>query len=378
MMRISKTLKKAVLTIFILFTAITLISCSKGASEVVEIIPEEDISTTATKSETTAITETATEETEIGGPYSPYDGLKVDSDISSLRPLAVMVDNDPSARPQKGLSQASCVYEIVDEGGVTRFVAIFGPNIDPPVVGPVRSARPYYVEVAFSFDALFAHHGGSDQAFEAIDYLNSILSSNGGTGFPDLDQIRTSAPFWRDPAYPGWRDAFLDTLKTKEFAKKNNISLGGGKSPFKFKDDALEGERASADTVVLNFSSKTYEAKFVYDPSTNSYAKFLAGSPHVDAANNQQVMAKNIIVQITDIANTGDEKGHMAVRTIGEGKAFFFFDGKVVEGIWKHDSLDTPFLYLDSNGNPIKLNRGLTWVGFLPNEDSLSATSLGD
>jgi hypothetical protein len=378
MMHLSKALNKTVLSIFILFTIVTLISCSKGASEVIEIIPEEESSATATESGTAVTTATTIEEPEVGGPFSQYDGLKVDSDISNLRPLAVMVDNDPAARPQKGLSQASCVYEIVDEGGVTRYVAIFGPNIDPPVVGPVRSARPYYVEVAFSFDALYAHHGGSDQAFETIDYLNSIIISKGGTGFPDIDQIRTGAPFWRDPAYPGWRNAFLDTLKTKEFAENNNISFEGGESPFIFKDDALVGERGSDDTLVLNFSSKTYEAKFVYDPSTNIYAKFLADSPHVDSGNNQQVMAKNIIVQITDIANTGDEKGHMAVRTMGEGKAFFFFDGKVVEGIWKHDSLDTPFQYFDSNGNSIKLNRGLTWVGFLPGEDSISATSLGD
>lgn len=366
----SKTLKKAVLIIFILFTTIALISCSKGTSEVVEIIPEEDISTTVT--ETTATTEVSTEAPEVGGPYSPYDGLKVESDISNVRPLAVMIDNAPPARPQKGISQASIVYEIVDEGGVTRFVVIFGPNTNPSVIGPVRSARPYYVEVGFSYDALYAHFGGSDMAFETINYLSTV------GGFGDLDTIKTGAPFWRDNTRQSPYNAYMDATKLREFCEKNNISQDGGRSSLKFKDDASQGESGSADIVVLNFSSKTFEAKFVYDPSTNSYAKFLAGNPHIDAANNQQVIAKNIIVQITDIANTGDEKGHMAVRTIGEGKAFFFFDGKVIEGIWKHDSLDAPFQYLDANGNLIKLNRGLTWVGFLPSDDKLNATSLGD
>jgi len=375
MMHQTKTLKRTVLTIFIFIAAAILISCSNGASEVVEIIPEESSSMTVTESETTAITETSDEESQVGGPYSLYDGLKVDSDISKIRPLAVMVDNAPPARPQKGISQASIVYEIVDEGGVTRFVVVFGPNINPSVIGPVRSARPYYVEVGYSYDTLFTHFGYSDQALDTIRYLVKFGElANLDTLNPDEPQ----APFWRDSSRASPHNAFVDANKLRDFCNEINISLDGGRSALKFKDDALQGDRGSADTVVLNFSSNTYEAKFVYDPSTNSYAKFLAGSPHIDTANNQQVTAKNIIVQITDITNTGDEKGHMAVRTIGEGKAFFFFDGKVVEGIWKHDSLDLPFQYLDTNGNPIKINRGLTWVGFLPNEDSLGATSLGD
>ncbi|GFP33103.1 hypothetical protein HKBW3S42_01421, partial [Candidatus Hakubella thermalkaliphila] len=96
-----------------------------------------------TEEETTAVSPVTTEEIsqeqeEVpGGPYSPYDGKEVDQDISNLRPLAIIVENLPVARPQSGLTKASVVYEIVSEGGITRYVVIYGPNINPEIIGPV-------------------------------------------------------------------------------------------------------------------------------------------------------------------------------------------------------------------------------------------------
>ncbi len=333
----------------------------------------------STEEETTPISTVTTEEVSqeeeevSGGPYSPYDGREVDQDISNLRPLAIMVGDSLVAGPQSGLTKASVVYEVVAEGGITRYVVIYGPNINPEIIGPVRSARPYYVEIAYSFDALFAHFGGSDQAFKGkpgniIDYL----------GIPDIDAIATGAPYWRDQSRPAPHNAYMDANKLREFAENKGYSLSGGRSPFRFKEDASAEERGEQDAVTVNFSHPSFQAKFVYDPEGNDYLKYLAGNPHVDRESGEQIRVKNVIVQITDIVNTGNADGHMAVRTTGEGQAFYFLDGKVIAGTWEREGMDDSFAYLDQGGAPVKFNRGQTWVCFVPSEENLAATSLGD
>lgn len=353
-----------VILLLALFLVLMLVSSCKKSETPAPPTEEE------TTSVSTVTTEEITQEEEevSGGPYSPYDGKEVDQDISHLRPLAVMVENSPVARPQSGLTKASVVYEVVAEGGITRYVVIYGPNINPEIIGPVRSARPYYVEIAYSFDALFAHFGSSDQGFKVIDYL----------GIPDIDAIRTGAPHRRDPSKPAPYNAYMDANKLRAFAENKGYSLSGGKSPFLFKEDAAAEERGEQDAVTVNFSHPSFQAKFVYDPEGNDYLKYVAGNPHVDRETGEQIRVKNVIVQITDIVNTGNADGHMAVRTTGEGQAFYFLDGRVIAGTWKREGVDDPFAYLDESGAPVKFNRGQTWVCFVPSEENLAATSLGD
>ena len=51
------------------------------------------------------------------------------------------------------------------EGNVTRFLAIFQSE-QPEIVGPVRSARDYYIELAKGYDSLYIAHGYSPDAKE--------------------------------------------------------------------------------------------------------------------------------------------------------------------------------------------------------------------
>src|SRR3989339_1542901 len=78
------------------------------------------------------------------------------------RPLGIMVENHKEARPQSGLSSADVIYEVVAEGGITRFMAIFYCNLSDVQVGPVRSARTYFLDWLGEYDALYAHVGGAN------------------------------------------------------------------------------------------------------------------------------------------------------------------------------------------------------------------------
>src|SRR5689334_13298629 len=80
------------------------------------------------------------------------DGVLVKDSQSNLWPVAVMIDNHTAARPQAGLSKASIVYEALAEGGIPRFMAVFA-RTDVPLIGPVRSTRPYFVRYAAEYHA---------------------------------------------------------------------------------------------------------------------------------------------------------------------------------------------------------------------------------
>jgi hypothetical protein len=113
---------------------------------------------------------------------------------SKRRPLAVMIENHEESRPQSGLSSADVVYEAVAEGGITRFMAVFLCPFNDIQVGPVRSARTYFLDWVSEYNSLYAHVGGANTPGPAnalgqiIDY--KILDLNQfGIGFPT---------FWRD------------------------------------------------------------------------------------------------------------------------------------------------------------------------------------
>ena len=87
------------------------------------------------------------------------------------RSIAVMIDNHKSAWPQAGLQKAYMVYEIIAEGGETRLMALFkGVNLDK--IGPVRSARHYFIDYAMENDAIFVHFGQSPQAESDLKKYN--------------------------------------------------------------------------------------------------------------------------------------------------------------------------------------------------------------
>ncbi len=106
----------------------------------------------------------------------------------SRRPLGVMIENHTDSRPQSGLSSADIIYEAVAEGGITRFLAIYYCK-DASPVGPVRSARIYYVELLQEYgnNPLYAHVGGANTPGPA-DALGEIQDL-GWDQYNDLNQF---------------------------------------------------------------------------------------------------------------------------------------------------------------------------------------------
>jgi hypothetical protein len=293
------------------------------------------------------------------------------------RPIAVMVENSFAARPQSGLNMADVVYEVVDEYGITRFVAIFSSN-DASMVGPVRSARTYYAEIARAFDPIYSFFGTYPECYGYIEQLGmnvlSAMSDRSGNS-----SITAQAPYWRDWTRSDIQEhtAFMSIPQLRQKAAQLGYPLQNGGIPFPYKTDPPLEARGGVSNIHIDFSTQAYaprgfDIRYIYDRGSNSYSRFMGGSSHIDYNTGQQIMVKNIVVMVSDILGPLDKWGHMSVRTAGSGIAFIFQDGNAVKGSWERGSVYDPFIYRDSSGKQISFTGGSTWVAIISGTEKVS------
>jgi len=324
---------------------------------------------------------------------SPINGVlytKSQADIfMKRRPLAIMVNNHVEARPQFGLSEADIVYEAVAEGGITRFLAVFHAN-DSDQVGPVRSARIYYEDWAAELNAWYAHWGGAymddsdkanqtdpDYPFTCHPEADSYVKIN-QIGLPSLDQMWLgNTAYWRDNSrgVASEHTGFTSTRKLLDEAPNRfPEEEWQGFEPFQtwlFKDDSpSQGDLGSGfESFGIYFweGYSDYDVRWEYDSVANEYVRYQGGEMHLDAANNQELRAKNIVVQFTDQSFFGDKKGHLKYETVGTGKAQVFLDGKMIEAEWVKPAISERTRYFEvATENEIEFNRGQIWVEIVP------------
>lgn len=337
---------------------------------------------------------------EVGEPKdveSPINGIlytKSQAEIfMTRRPLAIMINNHVDARPQFGLSEADLVYEAVAEGGITRFLAFYHAQ-DTEKVGPVRSARVYYEDWAAEFNAWYAHWGGAvmnddDEANQDnLDYqftchpdADSYAKIN-RIGLPSLDQMWLgNTAYWRDNArgVSSEHTGFTSTQKLLNEAPNRYPEEGWQNfEPFGvwlFKDDSPPASGGSFEIYFWE-GYQNYDVRWEYDPTTNEYVRYQGGEKQIDAANDQEVRAKNVIVQFTDQSFFGDKKGHLKYETTGVGKAKVFLDGKVIDADWQKPTIRGRTRYFDAaTGDEIKFNRGQVWVEIVPTGNEIIYSS---
>ncbi len=297
---------------------------------------------------------------------------------SKRRPLSVMIENHEDARPQSGLSSADIVYEAVAEGGITRFMATFYCNLGDVQVGPVRSARTYFLDFQGEYNSLYAHVGGANTPGPA-NALQQIITY----GVKDLNQFNIGFPtYWRDYQRLGHEVAtehtmYSTTQKLWDIGAKRSwtnvdedgIAWDKNFVVWKFKDDSPNKGTTVDIRVPFWQNQPSYDVEWKYDSSCNCYKRINGGSPHIDFDNKQQLSPKNVIIQFEDEshANDGYENNqHLLYRTTGSGKALIFQDGKVTVGKWMKLSRVARTKYVDSTGSEIQFNRGQIWIQTLP------------
>lgn len=333
-----------------------------------------------------ALVDVAGNKTEI----CPLNGAKYSKAEKNLwethRPLAVMIENHLEARPQSGLTDADIVYEAIAEGGITRFMGVFYCQAAAyeSILGPIRSARTYFVDWASEYSfPLYAHVGGANTPgpANALGQLNDY----GWGGANDLNQFSIGYPtFWRDYERLGRTVAtehtmYSTTKKLWEIGEKRGYTnLDPDKidwmkdfTAWKFAKEEV-GVEKRGETAKISYDfweDPNYSVTWQYDKNNNLYRRFNAGQEHKDLNINEQLAAKNIVVQLVAEKNANDGypgNVHLIYTTTGKGKALIFKDGKVVEGTWAKAKRISRTIFYDDKGQEIAFNPGKIWISVLP------------
>lgn len=281
---------------------------------------------------------------------SRLTGVEISKKLNKRHLTSIQIENSPDARPQSGLYDAGVVFEAIAEGGITRFNAIF-LETRPDYIGPIRSVRPYYVDLMLPFDPSFVHAGGSVAGLAQVAKwkVKDIDFGANGDAFR-----RVSSRYAPHNLYSSMDD--LDRVsKRRGYDKSTFVSW-----PRLLKE--APADKVTADKINFYISGPLYDVQYNYDSKTNSYARIMAGQPHKDEKAKKQIKPKVVIALIMDY----HKAGIYSVYTMhGSGSMFVFQNGEVIKGKWTKTGPKGQLKFLTKDGKVIRLNPGKTWVTLL-------------
>jgi hypothetical protein len=295
---------------------------------------------------------------------SPLTGVQVSPELAKRPITAVMIENSIDARPQSGLFDAGIVFEAIAEGGITRFMALYQES-QPENIGPIRSARPYYVRWAAGFDAAYTHSGGSGEALALIQTLGIKDMDHGRYGQAYFDRV--SYRYAPHNVYTSM--ARLDQLKEKNgFTQSIFTPLSRVKEATDAQSKTGTTEpitpqstvEPAAKTLTFNISGPLYNTSYTYDETTKTYSRFMAGQQHTDEKSGKQI-APRVVVALIMSYGIHPDGVHSTYQNVGTGKAIVFQNGVVVEGKWEKTDDKASLSLKKSDRTDLQLEPGQVW-----------------
>ena len=316
----------------------------------------------STKDETTKDQSKDTDNVEVTAGQQntyPLTGVGTDEEIND-RAISVMVNNHPKARPQSGISKADVVYEILAESNITRFLAIYQSEF-PEKIGPIRSARDYYIELAKGYESLYIFHGWSPDAKELIqsDYIDHL---NGLTYDTTL--------FKRSSERKAPHNSYITYENILKGAKKEGYTMENHTPAYTFFAEDETGLIAGEEftTANISYGSAAYDVTYKYDSTKEKYTRYTSGARTEDEEADEPVLLDNILI-VEAAHQVVDNKGRRDIDLTSGGQAYLLQKGKRLEIQWENkDNRIVPV----SGGTEVKLVQGKTWINIIPDQPGLS------
>lgn len=290
----------------------------------------------------------------------------IDEELKNQRPIAVMVDNEVTALPHYGLSEADVVYEMMNStanGRITRFMALFKDYESVEQIGSIRSVRPTNLIISAEWNAIVCHDGGP---FYIDEYLAEPSTDHFSGTFSRVNNGK-SREFTEYILSGDMEDNFDNSSVDKEY----NEYYEGAHYQFASETNPVDlSDKADAiDAALVDLPFPHNGSYLEYDEETGLYNYFEYGKAHVDPGNdNAQMCFKNLLIQSCGYQQY-DEHGYMIFDCVSKGGGYYVTNGKAIPVTWEKTSMTSPTRYYDADGNEITINTGKTYVGFVPVDD---------
>lgn len=305
-----------------------------------------------------------------------FDGIPLTTGAEQPLAVAIIIDNAPESQPQSGLADAPLVFEVPVEGRRTRLLAIVPLDGGSQPIGPVRSARPYFIELAAAIGAPLVHVGGSPAAM-------AVLQSS---GWLHINQY-FDPPFWRDVSRRAPFNVYTAASNLGAFVRtrgwEERLRVGGIIDVWQYADEKREAS-AGGNTIRLPFDSGPYVVEWTYDAQAGVYKRSQDGRSHPVRSGSEEraVTATNIVV-LRVRSRVLDAIGRLEISALeppakpsSEASLYYgvqpssvplaatvYSNGQRVDGTWDWNVGGSPrFQLLRADGTPITLQPGTTWV----------------
>lgn len=295
---------------------------------------------------------------------SPLTGLpNPEGVVDGLRPVAVTVGNNQRSLPQRGLSAADVLVEMVTEGGITRLLALYRNINFVPQVGPVRSTRDQFVQFAVPIGAIQAHIGTSIYARNLLTVLQ-LATVDGlylGVSAFWFDEARSLPKLTGKLNEYCW---FTDAALISAGMAANGIAAEGEtRQLFLFGQPNNDAFQPGAGVVNALYSDVS-DSAFIYDAATGIYTKTMLGSYHTDE-DGSPLTFTNVLLLATDITMKPDGLCTEFGFTGGEG--WYFAGGGVQPITWLKGGPEGALRLFGADGEELAVSPGKSYVGFVPN-----------
>lgn len=293
---------------------------------------------------------------------TPFTGEQVTQEATQ-RPVLVTINNHPDARPQSGIATADVVYEMLAEGDVTRLLALYQSEL-PESIGPVRSARSYFVDVAKGLDAFYIAHGYSPEAKDML--TNRVVDNINGMNY-DGTLFKRSA----DRVAP--HNSYFPTKNLEDAAEAVDASLlYSEKVLYSFyEQDANVRDGSVANNIRVNYSQKAiFNSEYQYDATSNLYTRSSGQVVTTDDLTDEPVQLSNVL--FFEMAHQIiDNEGRRDIDITSGGKAYVAQQGQLREVRWANE--DGLLVAIEEDGSQVQLVPGQTWVHFVPTSPGLAS-----
>ncbi|MBE5825728.1 MAG: DUF3048 domain-containing protein [Butyrivibrio sp.] len=302
--------------------------------------------------------------------FSEITGEPISEEIKDQRPIAVMVDNEKTALPHYGTSEADVVYELMNSTAndrITRLMCIVKDWGKIEQMGSVRSTRPTNILLASEWNAVLCHDGGpyyNDQYFSqpwASHFSGTFSRVNNGKAREFTEYI-VSGDLESNFSSKEGDSAYSTTYN--EYANEG--------SHFNFVDygdeiflDQKYSRSYTAKKIVLPFTHNG--SHLIMNEETNEYEYYEYNERHEDAEDDEPLSFKNVILQNCSFAQL-DDHGYLIYNCIGSGNGWYITNGVAKDITWVKASETGVTKFYDENGDELQINTGKTYISLIPDD----------
>ena len=303
--------------------------------------------------------------------FSELTGEPISEEIKNQRPIAAMVDNEITALPHYGTSEADVVYELMNStknDRITRLMCVVKDWGNIEQLGSIRSTRPTNILLAAEWNAVLCHDGGpyyNDQYFArdwSAHFSGTFSRINNGKAREFTEYIVS-----------GDLENNFENYANKAGYETTYNQFANEGSHFNFVEYGTELKLSdkypntyTASIITLPFGHN--KSQLVYNSETGEYEYYEYDDRHEDAEDGAPLSFKNVLLQKCSFTQL-DDNGYLIYNCIdGGNNGWYLTNGEAKAIAWNKLTETGKTTYYDDQGNELEINTGKTYISLIPDD----------